>query len=202
MTHIGQTRRTLTLASILLVVGALIALLAFGLANRSPVTGKSGITRVDKPAPYFSLPLLGGGQLVLEEHVGQPIVINFWASWCPPCIQEAPALESAWRTYRSEDVLFVGVDIQDTEEDAVEYVRDLDITYPNGLDRDGRVTIDYGVIGLPVTFFVNRDGVIQRRWVGAIDERRLTQFVGELIAGARPSDNRADGNLEGYVEFD
>ena len=117
-------------------------------------------------------------------------------------VWERPALGSAWRTYRSEDVLFVGVDIQDAEEDAAEYVRDLGITYPNGLDRDGRITIDYGVIGLPVTFFVNRDGIIQRRWVGAIDGRRLTDFVEELVAGTGPSDDGAGGNLEGYVELD
>jgi cytochrome c biogenesis protein CcmG/thiol:disulfide interchange protein DsbE len=202
VTHVRTTRRALTLASILLVVGGLIALLAFGLANQTPVTGKSGITRVGKPAADFSLPLIGGGDLVLEEQIGRPLVINFWASWCPPCVQEAPALESAWRTYRSEEVLFVGVDIQDAEEDAAEYVRDLGITYPNVLDRDGRVTIDYGVIGLPVTFFVNRDGIIQRRWVGAIDERRLAEFVEELIAGTGPSDEGGDGNQEGYVEFD
>ena len=199
---IRSTGRTLSLTLVLLVVGGLIALLAFGLANRAPVTGKSGITRVDKPAPNFSLPLLGGGDLVLEEHIGRPMVINFWASWCPPCIQEAPALESAWRTYRSEDVLFVGVDIQDAEEDAVEYVRDLGITYPNGLDRDGRITIDYGVIGLPVTFFVDRDGIIQRRWVGAIDGRRLTDFMEDLVVGTGPSDDGEGGNLDGYVELD
>ena len=202
MTDIRSTGRTLTLTSVLLVVGGLIALLAFGLANRASVTGRSGITRVDKPAPNFSLPLLGGGDLVLEEHIGRPLVINFWASWCPPCIQEAPALESAWRTYRSEDVLFVGVDILDAEEDAVEYVRDLGITYPNGLDRDGRITIDYGVIGLPVTFFVDRDGIIQRRWVGAIDGRRLTDFMEDLVAGTGPSDDGEGGNLDGYVELD
>ena len=194
--------RTLIFAAVLLVVGGLVALLAFGLADRAPVTGKSGISAVGKPASDFSLPLIGGGDIVLGDHIGRPVVINFWASWCPPCVREAPALESAWRAYRSEDVLFVGVDIQDTEEDAAAYLRDLAITYPNGMDRDGRVTIDYGVIGLPVTFFVNREGIVQRRWVGAIDEGRLAGFVEELVAGREPSGDGAGGNPEEYFEWD
>jgi len=187
----------LTLAAVLLLVGGLIALLAFGLVNRTPVTGKSGVTRVGKPAVNFSLPLLDGSHLVLDDHIGQPIVINFWASWCPPCVQEAPVLESAWRTYRLKDLLFVGVDIQDAEDDAVEYIHDLGITYPNGLDLDGRITIDYGVVGLPVTFFINREGIVQRRWVGAIDNQRLTDFLEELLAVSGSPDDELEENLGG-----
>ena len=80
------------------------------------------------------------------------MVINFWASWCPPCREETPLLERTWRSYKYQDVLFVGVNIQDTEEDARVYLEEFDITYPNGLDRHGKVTVDYGIIGLPVTF--------------------------------------------------
>lgn len=185
-----------------LLIAGLLALLGLGLANREPVTGQSGVTRVGKPAPVFSLPLLGGGDLDMADHTGRPTVINFWSSWCPPCRVEAPALEAASRSQAEDGVLFVGVDIQDDDQDAAAYLRELGITYPNGADRDGRVTVDYGVIGLPVTFFVSKDGVVERRWVGAISETRLTAWVAELAAGVGPSDDREGQNLESYFRLD
>lgn len=183
------------------VIAAFLALLAVGLANRSPVTGKSGFTRVGKPAPGFVLPAVVGGEVDLADFSGEPIVINFWASWCPPCRREALVLEDAWRAH-VDDVQFVGVDIQDTDADAEAYVAEFNITYPNGLDRQGRVTVDYGVIGLPVTFFVNKAGVVERRWVGAISRDRLEAWVGELIADRPPSGVAEGENLEGYFRLE
>ena len=182
-------------------IAAFLALLAVGLANRSPVTGKSGLTRVGKPAPGFVLPAVGGGEIDLADFAGNPMVINFWASWCPPCRQEALVLEDAWRAH-VDDVQFVGVDIQDADADAEAYVAEFDITYPNGLDRQGRVTVDYGVIGLPVTFFVNKAGVVERRWVGAINRDRLEEWLGELTSG-QPRPGVAEGeNLEDYFRLE
>ena len=181
-------------------IAAFLVLLAVGLANRSPVTGKSGFTRVGKPAPGFVLPSIGGGEIDLADFSGEAMVINFWASWCPPCRREALVLEDTWRAH-VDDVQFVGVDIQDGDGDAEAYLAEFDITYPNGIDRQGRVTVDYGVIGLPVTFFVNKAGVVERRWVGAISRDKLEAWVGELIAGQLP-DSVADGeNLEDYFQL-
>ena len=129
-------------------------------------------------------------------------MINFWASWCPPCREEAPLLESTWRDYEDEEVFFVGVDIQDREEDARAYIREFGITYPNGPDVDGRITVDYGVIGIPVTFFVDRGGVVVRRWVGAVKGRQLVAWVDELVAGVEPSGEAEGENLEGFFELD
>ena len=183
------------------VIAAFLVLLALGLASRSPVTGKSGLTRVGKPAPGFVLPEVGGGDIDLADFSGEPMVINFWASWCPPCRQEALVLEDASRAH-VDDVQFVGVDIQDADTDAESYLAEFNITYPNGLDRQGRVTVDYGVIGLPVTFFVNGAGVVERRWVGAINRDRLEAWVGELIAGQPPSGAAEGENLEGYFRLE
>ena len=183
------------------VIVAFLVLMAIGLANRSPVTGKSGFTRVGKPAPGFVLPRVGGGDIDLADFSGEPMVINFWASWCPPCRQEALVLEDAWRAH-PDDVQFVGVDIQDTDSDAEAYLAEFNITYPNGLDRQGRVTVDYGVIGLPVTFFVSKAGVVERRWVGAINRDQLEAWVRELIAGHPPSGVAEGENLEGYFRLE
>ena len=182
------------------VIGAMIAavsaLLAIGLINKEPVTGRSGVTRVGKPAEPFTLPLFDGGEFVLAAQPGRPVVINFWASWCPPCRVEAPLLESVWRLYGERDVAFVGVNIQDTEEEAAAYLDEFGITYPNGMDADGRITIDYGVIGLPVTFFVERDGTVRRRWVGPIGEAELLARVDELVTGTTAPGEIDDGNLD------
>ncbi len=172
---------TIALAALVL---AFFALLAFGLANKSPATGRSGVTRVGKPAPIFSMPLLGGGEFHLEDYAGRPLVINFWASWCPPCRNESPGFERMWRKYQGAGIQFVGVDIQDTERDAAEYIQEFGLTFPNGRDPDGAITVDYGVIGLPVTFFVGADGVVRGRWVGAVPEDKLESWALGLIAGS------------------
>ena len=195
------SRRTAGFVALGAIIAAFLVLLAVGLANRSPVTGKSGFTRVGKPAPGFVLPRVDGGEIDLADFSGEPMVINFWASWCPPCHKEALVLEDVWRAH-VDDVQFVGVDIQDADADAEAYVAEFNITYPNGLDRHGRVTVDYGVIGLPVTFFVNKAGVVERRWVGAISRGRLEAWVGELIAGHPPSGVAEGENLEGYFRLE
>ena len=181
------------------LVLAFFAVLAFGLANRSSATGRSGMTRIGKPAPQFAMQLLDGGEFRLSDHEGRPLVINFWASWCPPCRQESPAFERQWRRYRDTGIQFVGVDIQDDISDAEAYVREFGLTFPNGLDPDGKITIDYGVIGLPVTFFVSSSGVVEGRWVGAIPEEKLEEWVNTLVAASAPS-GEAEGRTEGAFQ--
>ena len=185
-----------------LAIAGLVALLAVGLLNKEPVTGRSGITRVDKPAPELELELLNGGSLMLSEHLGQVVVINFWASWCPPCRVEAPGLERAWRSYADKGVLFLGVGIQDTEEDGRAYLREFDVTYPNGIDRDGKITVDYGVIGLPVTFMIGKGGIVERRWVGAVEERQVVTWIEELLVGDSTSGEAEGEDLQQFFEFD
>ena len=131
-----------------LVIIGFFALMAWGLSNKVPVTGLSGITRVQKPPPPFNLTLFDGGEVDLALEQGKPIVINFWASWCIPCREEASVLEQTWRSFRDKDVLFIGVNIQDVDEAARAHINEFGITYPNGLDEGGKITVDYGVIGI------------------------------------------------------
>ena len=184
------------------LIAAFVGLLAWGLSNREVVTGRSGVTRVNKPAPPISMELLNGERLEVPTGPGVPRLVNFWASWCAPCHDEAALLERAWRTHRDDGLLFVGVGIQDSEAEARSYVRQYDITYPNGLDTDGKITVDYGVIGLPVTFFVDSSGIVKRRWVGAIDATTLDEWLNELIDGtARQGDSEGE-NLERFFELE
>ena len=185
----------------MMIVG-LIGLMAWGLMNKSPVTSRSGITRVQQPAPDFTLALFDGSELSLSELSGRPVVLNFWASWCPPCRQESPALERTWRAYAGKGVKFVGVDIQDDPEDAQAYLDEFGLTFPNGTDRGGKITVDYGIIGLPVTFFIGAEGIVEGRFVGALREDRLVEWVEALVAGAPQTGELDDKNLEGYFRFE
>jgi len=158
-----------------------LGLLVWGMLNKEPITGLSGITMVNRPAPDFTLTTFKGNTISPASFKGKPIVINFWASWCPPCRIEASLLERTWRAFKDRGVIFIGINIQDKKEDALNYIREFDITYPNAPDPTGEVSIDYGVSGLPVTFFVSRKGEIVRRWVGALEKKVLISSVREIM---------------------
>ena len=199
----SRSQKVLVTAAFAVLVLALFATLAYGLANRSPATGRSGETRIGKPAPDFVMQLLDaspeGGEFRLSDHKGAPVVINFWASWCPPCRQESPGFERLWRRYRDTGIQFVGVDIQDEVADAEAYVREFGLTFPNGVDPDGAITVEYGVIGLPVTFFIGSSGIVEGRWVGAIPEDKLEEWVNALLADSALS-GEAKGRTEGAFQ--
>ena len=198
---------SITLRISILVVGSLfilglVGLLAWGLSNRSSITGLSGITRVDQPAPNFQLELLSDGAITLSEQRNKVVVINFWSSTCPPCRTEARDLETAWQAYRDRDVLFIGANIQDSHEPARRFLDEFGVTYPNGLDEGGRISIDYGVVGIPVTFVVDGEGTVARRWVGEIDIDRLTTWIDELLEGTTPEGETDGINKDSYYRLD
>ena len=200
-TRRNGNKRLRIAAAALVVIGvlALTALLALGLTNRSSPTGRSGATRIHKPAPPINISLYNGGGISPERYAGKPVVVNFWASWCGPCRQEAPLFERLWREYGERGVVFIGVNIQDAHADARAYLSEFGITYPNGYDEGGRISVDYGVIGIPVTFFINREGIVERRWVGAVREAKLRLWIDELARGAAPSaDDAESANTDEY----
>jgi cytochrome c biogenesis protein CcmG/thiol:disulfide interchange protein DsbE len=110
------------------IVFAVIALFAVGIQMRSAKPVDNGL------APKFALPLFSGSTFSLAEQRGKVVVVNFWASWCVPCRQEAPLLESTWRKYKDRGVVFVGVDYVDTDREALAFIKEFDVTYPNGPD--------------------------------------------------------------------
>ena len=173
--------RKSAIAITVLVTAGFLGLLLWGMLNKEPITGLSGVTMVNRPAPDFSLTTFEGDTISLADLRGKPVVINFWASWCPPCRIEAALIERTWRAYKDRGVVFLGINIQDRKEDALSYLREFKITYPNGPDPSGEIAIDYGVSGLPVTFFIDRKGEVVRRWVGAIETSVLNSSIEEIM---------------------
>ena len=127
--------------------------------------------------------LFDGGRIRLEELRGRAVLINFWASWCPPCRDEAPVLEAAWKTYKEGQVTFVGINIQDKEPDARAFIDEFGITYKNGWDPTARVGVNYGVWGIPETFFLDREGRITFKHVGALSMPVITAKLDQALRG-------------------
>jgi cytochrome c biogenesis protein CcmG, thiol:disulfide interchange protein DsbE len=165
---------------VLASVGAVVGLLAYGFTT-DPRAVPS--TMVGNTAPDFSLALFDGRTVRLSDFRGKVVFLNFWSSWCPPCREEAPLLEAAWKRYQSRGVAFLGVAIQDTEEDARRFVRAFEITYPNGRDSNNRIAIDYGVYGIPETYFIDPNGRITAKYVGALSNTILAARLAEAARG-------------------
>ena len=138
---------------------------------------------VGRPAAAFTLAGFDGTPVSLEAHRGRVVVVNFWASWCvPACYDEAPVLERNWRAYRDRGVAVIGIDIQDTDEAARKFIDTFSLTFPNARDTAGRVSVDYGVYGVPETFFIDRAGRIRAKHVGAVTDAVFREHVDRLLA--------------------
>ncbi|MBI1734009.1 MAG: redoxin domain-containing protein [Candidatus Rokubacteria bacterium] len=173
-------RRLLVATAILGPALAILGLLAYGFTTEPKYIPTPFI---GKPASPFTLTLFDGSVLRLEDFRGKVVFLNFWASWCPPCRAEARTLEAAWRNYRDQGVVFVGVNIQDEEESARAFLEEFGITYPNGIDRGARIAIEYGVWGLPETFFIDRDGHVTNKHVRALDLENVATKLEEAMQG-------------------
>jgi len=137
---------------------------------------------IGKPAAPFTLATFDGGQVSLEALRGRVVVVNFWASWCyPACYEEAPALARAWETYKDRGVMMIGINIQDKEEPAKKFLTQFGHTFPNAPDPAGRVSVDYGVYGVPETFFIDRAGRVRWKQVGAVTEQIFQERVETLL---------------------
>lgn len=133
-------------------------------------------------APEFTLTSFSGETITLSELRGQVVVLNFWASWCPPCREEAPYLEQTWRKYREQGVIFVGVNYADTDSEALAYLDEFDITYFNGVDLGTRISQDYNMQGVPETYFIDKQGQIHSVYIGPLYPPTLDQKIDQLLS--------------------
>jgi len=183
----GSRRRAIIILVVGLVNLALLALLGSQLltpAQNQSNAGNSPLIR--HPAPDFTLAMLSAhagaaSKMHLADLKGKPIVLNFWASWCDPCKHEAPLLQAMWRSAQSQGVIFLGVDFQDTRSAGLNFLQTYGITYPNVADDTGSTAINYGVTGVPETFFLDRHGVIVSKVIGELTAQTMQRNL-QLLA--------------------
>ena len=162
----------------MIIVGVGAALFAAGQAPTQIPTQTATFT--PKPAPDFKLKLFSGQTITLKDFKGTtPVVINFWASWCPPCREEAPTLAKVSKMYEGR-VKFIGIVTNDSQADALSFMKEFGISYDNGIDYYG-IGTKYGITGIPETFWIDKQGRIVDHWIGAIDEANLTYRTQKLL---------------------
>jgi cytochrome c biogenesis protein CcmG/thiol:disulfide interchange protein DsbE len=185
-----RTRARTRKVAILALIGIATAVaVAYGFLRPASDAIEAGRT-----APEFELDLLGGGTLSSDDLQGRPVVLNFFASWCIPCREEAPLLEDAYRSYKDEGLQVVGVNIRDSVPDARDFVAEFGISYPGVRDPQEVLATDIGVLGLPETYFIDanyrfagtsntkqidaRGGTV---WFGPISEQQLKEGIERLL---------------------
>jgi cytochrome c biogenesis protein CcmG/thiol:disulfide interchange protein DsbE len=171
---------------VVVAAAALIALLVYGLvASGESTTLDDAIRRGERPpAPDMALPKLGGGgELSLADLRGKPVVLNFWASWCDPCKDEAPALERAQKRLAKAGGTVLGVTVEDATTDSQAFVREHKLTFPSVRDVDAKLGKAYGRTGVPETFVIDRQGRVVAISRGQIDDRFMAEQLPKVLNG-------------------
>jgi cytochrome c biogenesis protein CcmG/thiol:disulfide interchange protein DsbE len=141
------------------------------------------LARIGEPAPAFVLADLDGNRLSLGDLRGRPVIVNFWASSCAPCVDEFPLLTSAAAAHRSDGLAVVGIVVRDSSVAARDFLARMGATWPSAMDPGDAVAMQYGIIGPPDSFFIDRDGIVVSSQIGPLSaadlERRLAAILGE-----------------------
>ncbi len=165
----------------ILVWGGLLVLLtvvALGLQRT-----QEGPVGPGQAAPAFVLTTFDGQEIDSADLAGKVVVLNFWASWCKPCEQEAADLETAWQFYsEGGEVVFLGVDYVDTEPEAMEYLNKFNISYPNGADLGTRISQAFRIRGVPETYIIDQDGILSHAQIGPFTSlSQITAVIDPLL---------------------
>ena len=150
-------------------------------------TGRSPAPEVGRAGPDFLLEQPGGGTLRLSDLQGQPIVLNFWASWCAPCRAEMPDLVRAYAEYRKDGLEIVAVNLQETNDQVLKFAEEFGIEFPIAIDRDGELKdiwrLGGPIDGIPTSYFLDEAGVLQDITYGPLTDEMLAERIGLLLEG-------------------
>lgn len=172
----------------LLVLGVIWTFVSRIPVNNPPGTGSPPSPREGFSAPDFNAELLDGSRITLSELRGQAVVLNVWATWCPPCRSEMPALEKVYNDFKARGVVLIGLNLtsQDSEKAVIDFVQEYGLSFPVALDRDGSVQKKYKISGYPTTFFIDADGIIRSVVVGGPMSAALIQSKVEDLLKEMP----------------
>ncbi len=164
--------------SIMLIAGILVVAAVFGLAlaRQNKAQPTSG------PAPDFNLATFDGQSFKLSDLRGKVVLINFWASWCDPCKDEAPALQATWEAYKDRgDVVFVGIAYADNGPRSLDFMKKYGITYLNGPDLGTRISAEYNIQGVPESFVIDRKGNVFQFIYAGISKSELSATLDKAL---------------------
>ncbi|HLC19014.1 MAG TPA: TlpA disulfide reductase family protein [Thermodesulfobacteriota bacterium] len=163
--------------SVLVLFFALMA----GCEKGEGVRTRGTVESVGQRAVDFTIKTFDGGEFTLQGALGRPVVVNFWASWCGPCIFEAPTLQKAYLEFAPSGVEFVGVAIQDSPEDSMGFIERYNWTFPAGPDDTGEILKAYNAFGIPKTVIIDRKGYVSYIHYGAVTENLLRREIKKLL---------------------
>jgi thiol-disulfide isomerase/thioredoxin len=180
--RIGWLIGVVVALAVLVGVGRLLAAPSGPAPADAPVVVE-GVAAVGRPAPRVEVPGLRGGRVRLADLRGRPAVINFWASWCPPCVAEMPDFQRVHRRL-GDRVAFLGINQRDHRQAAEELVRSTGVTYPLAVDPAGRAFDAFGGLGMPTTVLLRADGTVAQVFAGPLDEQLLVERL-RTVLGVR-----------------
>jgi peroxiredoxin len=162
-------------------VGLLLILATTVVACSGPGAGVSRGINVGNRAPDFTLEALDGTKVSLKNYRGKVVLINFWATWCPPCRAEIPEIEAAFEARQDDGFVVFGVNVEEARETVAPFVDAFEMSYPVLLDESGRLLQTYRAMGLPMSVIIDQDGVIQARHIGFLTAADLDSYLAELL---------------------
>ena len=148
------------------------------------VSCSSPVPQVGKPAPDFQLPNLEGQPISLSDFRGKPVLLNFWATWCGPCVFEMPFIQSIFEESSDTGLVVLAVNIGETPSAAEGFMQSGNLSFPVLLDTNQDVALKYNIRGIPTTFFIDKDGIIQEKKVGAfLSILEMKRSLNKIIPG-------------------
>lgn len=172
---------------ILAITGLLLALTIAGVlliqndSKKEFSSESSSEKKENEPAPDFTLLTISGGDFHLSDHKGKPVLINFFASWCLPCREEMPIIEKIVQKYEPKGVVFLGIAVDDTEEKMKDFIATYHVTFQVGIDKTAAIQKSYGLYGIPTTYFIDKQGIINYSHSGSVTKELLQNELDKLL---------------------
>jgi cytochrome c biogenesis protein CcmG/thiol:disulfide interchange protein DsbE len=178
----ARHQRNVRLPRTYLIVAAVLPLVLLGLLSwRLAVMSPASASLIGSPAPEFALSDLNGNPIRLADLRGRPVIVNFWASWCGPCVEEFPLLQRALEQHRADGLAVIGIVVQDRSEAARAFMSRMGAGWPAVMDPDGSLADSYDLYAPPESFFVDRNGLIASRQVGQLSQADLSRQLSAIL---------------------